>query len=81
MLGTVPVNSLRLFGGVGELFCVSRLCFNKNGEKKFKEVQILRALAMMRHFLTWGDIYQSDLKGMTEKVHTHMGKSSVDLKS
>ncbi len=38
----------------------------KNGNKKIDEVQILHALAMMRHFLTKGVIYQSDQKGMTE---------------
>jgi hypothetical protein len=56
MFGMVPVNSLQLFGCVGELFCVSRLCFDKNGDKKIDEVQILLALAMMRHFLTRGGI-------------------------
>ena len=34
--------------------------------KKFDEVQILRTLVMMCHFLTRGVIYQSDLKEMTE---------------
>jgi hypothetical protein len=54
MLGTVPVNNLRLFGCVGKLFCVSPLCFDKNGGKKIDEVQIWLALAMMCHFSTSG---------------------------
>jgi hypothetical protein len=66
MLGMVPVNSSRLFGYVGKLCCVSRLCFDKNGHKKINEVQIRLVLAMMRHFLTKGVRYQSDQKGMTE---------------
>jgi hypothetical protein len=66
MLGTVPVNNPQLFGFVGGLFCVSQLCFNKNGDKKIDEVQILRALSMMRQFSTIGVIYRSDQKGMTE---------------
>jgi hypothetical protein len=73
MLGTVPVNSSQLFGCIGELFCVSRLCFDKNGDKKIDEVQILRALAMMRHFSTRGVIYQSDQKGMTETTPHSFG--------
>jgi hypothetical protein len=36
MLGMVLVNSSQLFGCVGKLFCVSRLCFNKNGQNKIR---------------------------------------------
>ncbi len=73
MLGMVPVNSLQIFGCVGKLFCVSQLCFDKNGDKKINDVQILRALAMMRHFLTKGVIHQSDQKGMTETTADSFG--------
>jgi hypothetical protein len=71
-LGMVPVNSSQLFGCVGELFCVPQLCFNKNGNKKFDEDQILHALAMMRRFSTKGVTYQTDQKGLTETtVHSY----------
>jgi hypothetical protein len=66
MLGIVPVNSSQLFRCVGKLFCVSQLCFDKNGHKKNDEVQIWLALAMMCQLYTKGVVYQSDQIRMTK---------------